>query len=71
LALKNADSKLRAVDSLFGIKIPRQHFRRERVEQVFLNRAFERSGGELRVEAWDFQAKALLDLSCVSARLPS
>ncbi len=36
-------------DFVVGLKLPRQQLRRERVEQMFLNRAFERAGAELRV----------------------
>ena len=35
-----------------GLEFPRQQPRRERVEQMFLDRAFERARAELRVVAF-------------------
>ena len=57
-------------NSFTRLKLPRQQFRRERVEQVFLNRVFERASAELRVVAANSVTKELLDLRRVSVRLP-
>ena len=58
------------LDPLVRLKLPRQQLRCERVEQVFLDGAFERTRAELRFVAWNCLAKELLDLRRVSARLP-